>query len=254
MLKIIKPMLKVERQEYILKQVNLHNKVLSTDLCDELSVSEDTVRRDLNELADNGQIIKVHGGALSKSFHQDAQTSDVYAYQEKVIIAEKTLKLLKNGMFVLIGGGTTVRELLKRIPDDLQITFITVSLTAATELLNHPTCDIIFIGGKISRNTRFSTGGETISHLAEIKADLCILGTNTIDLEAGITDSDYDAVQVKKAMMKAADKVAIVTISEKLGSVQKIRICKTEELDYLITELDSKNSVFEAYQAKTTVL
>ncbi|MGV3508788.1 MAG: DeoR family transcriptional regulator, partial [Sphingobacteriaceae bacterium] len=60
-------MLKEERQAYIIKQINLHNKVLSSDLSIELNVSEDTVRRDLNELSENGKIIKVHGGALSKS-------------------------------------------------------------------------------------------------------------------------------------------------------------------------------------------
>jgi DeoR/GlpR family transcriptional regulator of sugar metabolism len=246
--KIIKVMLKKERQDYILRQINLHNKVLSADLCEELNVSEDTIRRDLNELSDSNKILKVHGGALSKSFYDDNQSNDVYGYQEKVKIAEKTLKLFKSGMFVLIGGGTTIREILKRLPEELQITFITVSLSAATELLNHPNCEIIFIGGKISRNTRFSTGGETISRLSEIKADLCLMGTNAIDAEAGVTDSDYESVQVKKAMMQAAEKVAIVTIAEKLGSVQRLRICKTHELDYLITELDPEDPQLAHYQ------
>jgi hypothetical protein len=62
-------MLKKERQSFILRQVNLHNKVLSTDLSQEMNVSEDTIRRDLNELSEERKIIKVHGGALSKSFH-----------------------------------------------------------------------------------------------------------------------------------------------------------------------------------------
>jgi DeoR/GlpR family transcriptional regulator of sugar metabolism len=63
-------MLKKERQAYILHQVNLHNKVLSSSLSVEISVSEDTIRRDLQELADEGKIIKVHGGALTPSFNQ----------------------------------------------------------------------------------------------------------------------------------------------------------------------------------------
>src|SRR5205809_6213386 len=65
-------MLKRERQSFILRQVNLHKKVLSSDLSQEMKVSEDTIRRDLNELSENGKIIKVHGGALSKSFHRSA--------------------------------------------------------------------------------------------------------------------------------------------------------------------------------------
>ena len=62
-------MLKKERQAYILRQVSLHNSVLSADLSTSINVSEDTIRRDLNELADSGKVIKVHGGALSKSFN-----------------------------------------------------------------------------------------------------------------------------------------------------------------------------------------
>ena len=63
-------MLKKERQNYILQQVNLHNKVLSSSLSVDISVSEDTIRRDLKELSEEGKLIKVHGGALSRSFSQ----------------------------------------------------------------------------------------------------------------------------------------------------------------------------------------
>lgn len=254
MIKIEHTLLKSERLNYILKQVNVHNKVLSSDLCESLSVSEDTIRRDLMELADGGQILKVHGGALSKKFYGDDNEENVYAHAEKVIIAQKTVQLLKEGMFVLIGGGTTMKEILKLVPKDLAITFITVSLSAATELLNHPSCGIIFVGGQISRNTRFSVGGETIARLAEIKADLCILGTNSIDFETGITDSDFESVQVKKAMMKAADKVAIVTIAEKLSTTQRLRICEIKDLDYLITELEPDNTLLNDYRPSVKIL
>ncbi|WP_315815490.1 DeoR family transcriptional regulator [Paraflavitalea speifideaquila] len=83
-------MLKKERQAYILHQVNLHNKVLSSSLSLEISVSEDTIRRDLQELADEGKIIKVHGGALSHSFNQVYYPSNnVYSHDHKKIIAQK---------------------------------------------------------------------------------------------------------------------------------------------------------------------
>ena len=87
-------MLKRERHAYIIKQINLHNKVLSSDLSNELRVSEDTVRRDLIELAEMGKIVKVHGGALSKSFHFPFQHLEVYAQNDKKAIAEKALGLL----------------------------------------------------------------------------------------------------------------------------------------------------------------
>ena len=83
-------MLKKERQAYILHQVNLHNKVLLTDLCEHIKVSDDTIRRDLQELAEEGKVIKVHGGALSPSFHKtDHSREPIYSYTQKRIIAQR---------------------------------------------------------------------------------------------------------------------------------------------------------------------
>ena len=76
-------MLKKERQAYIIQQINVHNKVLSSDLSAQLDVSEDTVRRDLQELSEEGKLIKVHGGALSKSFHFTLETNTIYSLPEK---------------------------------------------------------------------------------------------------------------------------------------------------------------------------
>ena len=76
-------MLKQERQEYILHQLNLHNKVLCADLSSKMGVSDDTVRRDLQELSQEGKLIKVHGGALSKSFHTAFDREMVYNIEHK---------------------------------------------------------------------------------------------------------------------------------------------------------------------------
>jgi DeoR/GlpR family transcriptional regulator of sugar metabolism len=247
-------MLKVERLNYILKLINLHNRVLSNDLSEQLKVSEDTIRRDLTELADANKLLKVHGGAVSKTLYGDNKSLDIFAYEAKLQITQKTLSLIKDGMFILVGGGTTLTTILRNLPTDIQLTFITVSISAATELLNFPNCEIIFIGGKISNTTRFCFGGDTINRLSDIRADLCILGTNAIDADFGLTDSDYESVQVKKAMIRASDATAVVTISEKLGSKQRIRVCDIEDIDFLITELDPSDSRLHSFSSKTKVL
>lgn len=117
-------MLKKERQEFILREINLHNKVLTSDLCEAIDVSEDTIRRDLSELAETGNIIKVHGGALSKSFHTSFQGNGVYSHDNKKMIAQKAMSLIKDGMFVLTTGGTTIIELAKALPQHLNATFL----------------------------------------------------------------------------------------------------------------------------------
>ncbi len=240
-------MLKEERQAFIMKQINLHNKVLSSDLSFHLNVSEDTIRRDLNDLAESGKVLKVYGGALSKSFHYPFQQLDIYAKDSKKEIAKKALRLIKNGMVLLAGGGTTMIEMARMIPDSLEATFFTVSPLVALELAERTNIDVHLIGGQLSKNSHINTGAQVINQLSEIRVDLCFLGTNGISLEEGITDSDWEVVQVKKAMIKSATKTAILSIAEKLGSIQKMKVCNLNAIHYLIADLDTSDSVLQSY-------
>ena len=115
------------------------------------------------------------------------------------------------------------------------------------DLVEKPNIETIMIGGKISSYSRMSVGGDVIQKLSEIKADLCIMGTNAIDSRGGLTDSDWDSVQVKKAMIKSAEKTAIVAISEKLNSTMRLKIADLSEMHYLITELSPTDGQLNAY-------
>ena len=150
-------MLKKERQAYILQKVNLHNKVLSSLLCSEINVSEDTIRRDLQDLADEGKVIKVHGGALSSSFYEvSLPPAAVYSQPKKKIIAKKAISLLENGMFVLTSGGTTIVEMARMLPLSLRATFISGSIPAILEYMHHPHIEVILVGDKISKNSKIT--------------------------------------------------------------------------------------------------
>ncbi len=153
-------MLKKARQALIMKELNLHNKVLHSDLSEKLNVSEDTIRRDIHELFSDGKLVKVRGGALSKSFHAYSYKNDgIFKHKEKIRIANKAISLLADGMLVLISGGTTNLEFVRILPENLKLTFYTPSLPIAMQLAEHPNCETVFIGGKISRNSKFATGG-----------------------------------------------------------------------------------------------
>ncbi|HEY8397129.1 MAG TPA: DeoR/GlpR family DNA-binding transcription regulator [Flavihumibacter sp.] len=247
-------MLKNERHAYILKQVNLHNKVLSTDLALELKVSDDTIRRDLAEMAENGEIIKVHGGALSKSYHYSNHQTNVYAVTQKREIARKAIGLLKNGMTVLTEAGTTMLEMVRAIPKNLEATFFTVSPLMALELAEHPKLTVILLGGQLDNAAQICIGEKLVNDLSEIKVDLCFLGANAIDSKEGITEQDWRIVHVKKAMLRASSKVAILTISEKLNSTHKLKLCPPQEIDYLITELKPTDKKLVQYRKHMEVI
>ncbi|AQX06717.1 DeoR/GlpR family DNA-binding transcription regulator [Elizabethkingia meningoseptica] len=241
---------KEERKAHILKEINLHTRVSFDTLSNQLMVSEDTIRRDINELEAESLIIKIKGGAMTKAYHHSS-ASEVYAGEAKQIIARKTLGLLENGMVLLIGGGTTIREFIRLIPDDLQLTIFTVSVISAIELLDKPNIKTIMIGGAISPYSQMCISGEVYQMLGSIKADLLILGTNALDIEGGFSDSDWDTVQVKKAMIQASKKIAILTISEKLNTALKMKIADLSEVSYVVTEADANNEKLKTY--KTSV-
>ncbi|HMK04006.1 MAG TPA: DeoR/GlpR family DNA-binding transcription regulator [Ferruginibacter sp.] len=241
-------MLKKERQAFILHNVNIHNRVLIGDLCEGINVSEDTIRRDLQELSDHGKLIKVHGGALSKSFYSTFNSSKVYSIEQKKRIAQKAAKLIQDGMFVLTTGGTTITELAKALPENLHATFITGSIRAAMEYVHHPNIEVIIIGDKLSKSSQLTVGGEAISKIKQIKSDICFLGTNALEAENGLSENDWEVAQVKKAMIESSAKVVSLAISEKLNTIQRIRICDTKDIDVLVTELEPDSPVLDPYK------
>ncbi len=241
-------MLKEERKALILREINLHNKVLSSDLSELLKVSEDTIRRDLLELEKEKKIIKVHGGALSKSFHLSLYHNNVYSLDNKQEIARKAISFLKNNMVILTTGGTTIMEFARMIPEGLSATFVTVSLPAAIEYANHDSIEVIFVGDRISKPSLIAVGARAVEEIREIKADLCLLGVNALDIEHGLTDSDWEIVQIKREMIKSSKVVIAPVITEKLDTFQRFKVCNLQDIDVIITERKGDDPLLEKYK------
>ena len=248
---------KKQRHNIILNEVHIHNRVLLTDLAGILKVSIDTARRDVKELDEKQKLKKVHGGAVSNGFNiYSGRKREIYDLGNKSIIAQKGISLLKKGDIVLISGGSTNLELAKLIPQNLNLTFFTPSLPMAIELLNNASIhdDVIFIGGKLSRGSQLATGASSINILSEIKADVCFLGTGFIDINEGVTAIDWEIAQMKKAMIKASKKLVSLTISEKLNTQNKYKICDINNIDTLVTELDPYSDILNKYRKKNISL
>lgn len=200
------------------------------------------------ELAAEGKVIKVHGGALSSSFSKvDYPANEVYSLNQKRRIAQKAISLISNGMFVLTSGGTTVLEMARMLPHPLKATFISGSIAAILEYINHPNIEVIIIGDKISKSSKITVGSEAIAKIRQMKPDLCFLGTNAIDLKHGITDSDWEVVQLKRAMIESSQRVIGLSIAEKLNTIQPIHICEATKIDTLITELPADDPSLKPY-------
>ncbi|QBA64552.1 DeoR/GlpR family DNA-binding transcription regulator [Muriicola soli] len=242
-------MLKEERKQLILNEVDLHNRVLLTDLSEKLEVSVDTVRRDVKELDASSKLRKVHGGAISLGYtHTSTRSSNVYALNEKISIAEKAVGILRNGDVIFIDGGTTCLEMARMIPPKIKLSCFTFSLPVALQLAGMPNVDLIFIGGRISRESMISHGAYTIQRLAEVRFDYSFIGTGYVDSLHGLTEFDWDVVQLKKAVIRASKKTILLCISEKLNSQHRFKTCDIHAINSMITELPPESALLNPFR------
>lgn len=244
-------MLREERHRFILNEVNIRNRVLLTDIAQKLAVSEDTVRRDLHQLNEQGKLKKVHGGAVANSFHLYSYREDqIYAHEHKIEIATKAIRMLKDGGVLVMSGGTTNLEVARLLPEQLHLTVFTPSLPIAMQLIAHENIETIFVGGKLSHDAQTALGGETVKTLSHVKADFCFMGTGNLDAKHGLTEFDWDVVQLKKAMIETARQVVVLTISEKINSAQRFNVCPVADIHTLVTELAPRDPRLEEFRAK----
>ncbi|MEO8773229.1 MAG: DeoR/GlpR family DNA-binding transcription regulator [Gelidibacter sp.] len=242
-------MLKAERQNYILNKLFEEKKVITTNLASALDVSEDTVRRDLNELDHKKLLKKVYGGGIlipEKSV--DVFNIHINAEEQKKKIVTKALTLLHDGQVIIMSGGTTNLVFAKLIPEDLQATIYTYSLTIAMQLSQHPNIDLILIGGKMQKNAMVTIGIDVIQVLSKIKADICFIGASSINLKQGLTETGYEVSIVKKAMIESSDRVVSMFASNKLNTKMPHSVCDLSQLDTIVTELDPDDYRLEDYR------
>lgn len=248
-------MLKQERHQQILKELAEKRKVLSVDLSKILQVSEDTIRRDLNELNDKHLLHKVHGGALPLentilSYNQRSNTE----IAKKGHIAKKALELIHNGQVILMSGSTINLELAKIIPSNIKATIFTYSLPIALELTKHPLIEVIFLGGKLNKSAQVTVGIDVINAISSIKADICFMGVGGINVNRGMTEQDWEVAHIKKHMINNSDYTVAMCLNERIKSNRSFTIVPIEQIDCIITDLDEKDTKLKGFKDKGVVV
>lgn len=241
-------MLKRDRQQKIIDIVRNSRKVTSKFLAEALKVSEDTVRRDLNELDKKGLLNKVHGGAISgiqKLYHYNEDL--IFNKENKAAVAKKAVSLIEDGMVIIISGGTTNLVLAKLFPKNIKATVYTYSLPIALQLTEHPLIEIIFMGGKIQKKSMVTTGMDVIQFLSKIRADICFMGVSGFDTSHGITDEGYEVSLIKKSMIHASEQIVYLATSNKLNIRHSFDVCNIKEIDKVVTDLHPNNPDLKAY-------
>ena len=238
-----------ERRQRLLDWLRRDGKIVAADVAHRLNVSIDTIRRDLNQLALEGFIQRVHGGALPLSPGlREGETGQEKAKSGKIQIAEKAAQLVQGGSVVFFDCGNTVLEIAKQVPPKLQFTAITHHLPIALTLAERADCEVIVLGGRVNRAWHYAFSPNTAQEIRRFRLDLLFMSICSIDAEAGISCHGLEDLELRKAMIESSSTVVGVATREKLGTAAPFVLGPVSILDYLfIEEPESFGSEFRRF-------
>lgn len=230
-------MLTAERRRAILGRLERDGKVVASELVLALGVSEDTVRRDLRELADQGRLQRVHGGALPApaelgSFERRLEVAPA----EKAALAVAALPLLDGARVIVLDGGTTPLEVARSLPESFDGTVVTNSPPIAVALAAHPRAEVILLGGRMLRAGQVAVGAATVEALRAIRADVCVLGICSLHPDVGLSTLDHEESHVKRAMVACAGELIAIATADKLCSAGPWVVAGLVDIDHLVTD------------------
>jgi DeoR/GlpR family transcriptional regulator of sugar metabolism len=241
-----------ERQREILRRLSEHGRVLAAELALEFAVSEDSIRRDLRELAALGLCRRVYGGALAigpdlspLSVRQHHQTAS------KQQLARAAAALVRAHQTLLIDAGSTNSAIATALPEGLGLTVVTTAPDIAQRLLERSGFEILLIGGRLDKRTGGAVGTQTAQDLGRIRADLCFPGTCAVDPQTGVWGIDSEESLIKRIMIEQSGATAIVVTADKFGAAAGHHIAHIAQIDYLVVEHDVDATLCAAFAAQS---
>ncbi|AKZ53184.1 putative DeoR-family transcriptional regulator [Streptomyces ambofaciens ATCC 23877] len=237
-------MLAAERREHLLALLARTGKIVAKDVAADLGISEDSVRRDLRDLAAEGLCQRVYGGALPASpAVVDYDARRVVAPEGKRKVAAVAAALVRPGGSLILDGGTTALAVARALPQELTCTVITHSPTIATALIDHPGAELFLLGGRVFKHSAVTCGAAAVEAAQNVSAELCLLGVTGVHPEAGLTTADADEAAMKRALAARAADTYILASCEKIGTASPYRVLPWEKITGLITDADPHDTV-----------
>jgi DeoR/GlpR family transcriptional regulator of sugar metabolism len=240
-------MIQAERHKIIVDLLAEHDFVSVTDLCQDLCVSEMTIRRDLAELEKQGLLQRTHGGATvtESAFFQISFNAKLTQFvEEKERIGQTAAEMVRNGDVVILDSGSTTTQVAKYLKDK-RITVITNTLNIASELLDCPQIEIHVAGGLLKRLPINLVGPQTVDFFKEVRADILFLGVDGVDIKGGFTVPYVMETPTKRAMISCAGQTIVVADHSKLGRSTLSTIIPLNQADFLITGKEAPSEIVE---------
>ena len=242
-----------DRQLQIRQLLERQQRISIADICSTFDISEATARRDLETLANQGKLQRVHGGAIVIAQappeqpilqRQNEQTED------KLRIGQAAAALVQAGETVFLGSGTTVLEAARALRGRSDLTVITNSLPVVNALAGAGEITVICLGGML-RTSEFSFIGHiTEQALTEVRADKVFIGTRAISLEHGLTHEYLPETMTDRAILKAGTEIIVLADHTKFGRAATVLLAPLESIHTLVTDKQTPQDFLQAVQSR----
>jgi DeoR/GlpR family transcriptional regulator of sugar metabolism len=230
-------MLTSERKALILRVLGQEGRLVAKPFSQDLGVSEDTIRRDLRELAAEGLLQRVHGGALPASPAVAAfGVREGRAGAEKLRLARAAARLIQPGQIVFLDGGTTNVQLARGLPADLRASVITHSPSIAVELADHPSVEVELIGGRLFKHSIVAVGAAAAEAIARVRADLFFMGATGLHPETGVTTGDPEEAAIKRLIARQSAETVILATRDKLGAASPYGVVPLAQIGAVVAQ------------------
>ena len=232
-------MLPIERLEIIKQTVLVEKKLYVSKLSEKFNVTEETIRRDLEKLKVQGIVTRSYGGAILNAerinddipFCKRSKTN----IDTKKYVASKAIEFIKEDSTIVADCSSTVLEVLKLIRDRSDVTIITNSVEALSEL-NQSSLNIISTGGVIKQRSLSMQGSITLSIIRKYCVDLALVSCKGMDIKKGTLDANEEEAEIKRLMIKQAGTVIMLIDHDKFDKTSFVKLFGYEDIDYIITD------------------
>ena len=249
-------MFPLERQKKIIEILMFKKVQKLPELAEELNISIDTLRRDINLLDKQGKIKKIYGGIklVESEFAESPMDARMVGHlEEKKMIAQKCSEYINDGDCIYLDSGSTTYQIAKYIKNKKNLTVITNSIPVVNELMNSAV-ELIIIGGKVRLNEQSVIAYDYLFNFSELnilKAFICASG---ITLEKGISDYNLEEAQTRKKIIDLSKEVYVAADHTKFGKDVTIGIASLDKIGYIITDLNIDRSYLQKFKTKRTSL
>lgn len=246
---------KTRRQDRILSVLDANPSIRVNELAGELGVSTETVRRDLTELDDTGQIKRTYGGAVrTKTFEPALAERSTLHIEAREKIAQMAVEYVGESNSLFIGGGATMLHFARALREtDRRLTVLTPSFSIATELSTNPAIEVMALPGIVEPKEGLVYGGETLKCIAQFRTSLAVVGASGVDT-SGVSEALLNVAQVYSAMIKNADETLVLADQSKFGTRSLQQIIGLQNNLCLITESPPDPMMRDAIQRHGTRL